>query len=81
MEHVGINEDFDAGYRSREEFEEWFKKDPIKLQRDKILNHSVREEEVLKIESEIDNQIENSLRLAQEAPFAENGELYRGVFS
>ena len=81
LEHVGVNEDFDAGYRSRAEFEEWYKRDPIKLQREKILSHSISEAEVLKVEKEIDSKIENSLRLAKEAPFAEDNELYRGVFA
>lgn len=81
LEHVGVNEDFDAGYRSRAEFEEWYKKDPIKLQREKILSHSIGEAEVLRVEKEIDSKVENSLKLAKEAPFAEDNELYRGVFA
>lgn len=81
LEHVGINEDFDIDYRSREEFEEWYEKDPVKLQREKILRYGVREEEVVKIEREIDNQIENSIRLAKEAPFSEVSELYKDVFA
>jgi len=81
LEHVGINGDFDAGYRSREEFEEWYKKDPINLQRKKLLNHGIKEGEITRIEREIDNQIENSIRLAKEAPFADISELYKGVFA
>ena len=81
LEHVGVNEDFDAGYRKREEFEEWRKKDPVYLQREKIiLKYSISEEEIRRVEREIDNQIANSLRLAKEAPFAEDNELYKGVF-
>jgi TPP-dependent pyruvate/acetoin dehydrogenase alpha subunit len=57
LEHVGINEDFDIGYRSRKEFEEWYEKDPVKLQREKILKYGVREEEIVRIERAIDNQI------------------------
>jgi len=81
LEHVGVNEDFDAGYRSREEFEEWYKKDPIDLQRKKLLRLGIKEEEIIKLEKEIDNKIENSLKLAKEAPFAEVSELYNGVFA
>jgi TPP-dependent pyruvate/acetoin dehydrogenase alpha subunit len=81
LEHVGVNEDFDAGYRSREEFEEWCKVDPVNLQRKKLLNHNIKEEELIKVEREIDNRIENSLRSAKEALFADPGELYRGIFA
>ncbi|MCX6655514.1 MAG: thiamine pyrophosphate-dependent enzyme, partial [Candidatus Bathyarchaeota archaeon] len=82
LEHVGTNEDFDAGYRSRQEFEEWYKKDPVVLQRQKIVSDcDGSEEAVIKIERTIDSQIERSIRLAKEAPFAECSELYRGVFA
>ncbi len=81
LEHVGVNEDFDAGYRSRREFEEWYQKDPVSSQREKIiLKYGISEEELIGIEREIDNQIENSMRLAKEAPFAEVSELHKGVF-
>jgi TPP-dependent pyruvate/acetoin dehydrogenase alpha subunit len=35
-EHVGIAEDFDAGYRSREEFERWKARDPLATRVDLI---------------------------------------------
>ena len=81
LEHVGIDEDFDAGYRSKEEFVEWYKKDPINLQRRKLLQQGIKEGEIIKFEREIDNQINKSLRLAKEASFAEVNELYKGVFT
>ena len=80
LEHVGVNEDFDKGYRSKEEFEEWFKREPINLQRKKLLQQGIKEEEIVKCEKEADSKIETSMRLAKEAPFAEVDELYRGVF-
>lgn len=81
LEHVGVNEDFEAGYRSRREFEEWYKKDPISLQRNKLRQQGVKEADIVKLEKEIDDQVENSLRLAKEAPFSEVTELYKGVFA
>ena len=81
LEHVGINEDFDAGYRLRKEFEKWYQKDPVNLQRAKLLKQGAKEKQIIRIERGIDDQIENSLRLAKEAPFAEVSELYKGVFA
>lgn len=81
LEHVGINEDFDAGYRSQEKFQEWYKKDPVKFQREKILNYGVSEEEVAQIERAINNQIKNSIKLAKEAPFCDVSELYKDIFA
>jgi len=81
LEHVGVYEDFDAGYRSKKEFEEWYKKDPVSLQRNKLLQQGVTEEEITRLEKEINNKIENSIRLAKEAPFADASEIYNGVFA
>lgn len=80
LEHVGVNEDFDAGYRSKEEFVSWYKKDPVILQRKKLLKQGTREAEIIKVEEEINSRIENSIKIAKEAPFSEASELYKGVF-
>ncbi len=81
LEHVGVNEDFDAEYRSREEFERWYKKDPLNLQKKKLLKLKVKKQEIVKLERDIDNQIDNSIRLAKKAQFAGLSELYKDVFS
>ena len=81
LEHVGINEDFDAGYRSRDEFEEWYKRDPVNLQREKLLELGCDEAEIQRIERNIDAQIERSIKLAQKAPFSDESELYKGIYA
>lgn len=35
-EHVGINEDFDKGYRNKSEFEMWHRRDPLLLRKDLV---------------------------------------------
>jgi len=80
LEHVGVNEDFDAGYRSRKEFEKWYKKDPIDLQRKKLLELGVKEKEIRKLEEEISNQVKNSIALAKKAPLVKVSEVYKDVF-
>lgn len=79
LEHVGIQEDFDAGYRTREEFDKWFEKDPVNLQREKLSRLGAGENELLELEAKIDGQIDNSIKLAKQAPFTQIGELYRDV--
>jgi pyruvate dehydrogenase E1 component alpha subunit len=81
LEHVGINEDFDAGYRSKDEFEEWYKVDPINMQRKKLLELGIKEEEIIKIEREIEDQVEKSIEFAKKAPFSDRSELYRGIYA
>lgn len=80
LEHVGINEDFDAGYRSRKEFERWYRKDPIDSQRKKLLKLGIKEEKIRGLEEEIDDRVKKSILLAKKAPFAEINETYKDVF-
>jgi TPP-dependent pyruvate/acetoin dehydrogenase alpha subunit len=80
-EHVGVYEDFDCGYRSREEFEEWYKVDPLHLHRKKLLELYCSEEEIKKIENAVDAQVEKSIDLAKKASLPKNYELYKGVYS
>ena len=81
LEHVGVNEDFDCGYRSKEEFTKWYKVDPVNLQRKKLIEKGCPEKEVQKVEIEISNQIDNSIALAKKAPFADESELYEDVYA
>ena len=80
LEHVGINEDFDAGYRSKDEFEEWYKVDPVNLQRKKLLELGYNDAEIQKVEGDINTQIEKSIKLAQKAPFPDGSEVYKEVY-
>jgi TPP-dependent pyruvate/acetoin dehydrogenase alpha subunit len=81
LEHVGVNDDFDAGYRPKTEYEVWHKRDPVSLQRSKILDKQiVTEPELCLIEDAINDKIEASIHAAQAAPFSDRNELFVGVF-
>lgn len=80
LQHVGVKEDFNIGYRTRKEFEEWYKVDPIKIQREKLIAIGYSVEEIHNLEKLIDAQVEESIKKAEKAPFADKCELYRGVF-
>jgi pyruvate dehydrogenase E1 component alpha subunit len=68
LEHVGVFEDFKAGYRSREEFEKWLKVDPVHLQRIKLLR-VIKEGEINSLEREVNQQVESSRLKAKQAEF------------
>ena len=80
LEHVGIDEDFDAGYRPRSEYEQWRERDCVALQRQRLVQQGLSQADLLQAESLIDDQILASIQQAQEAPFPRPQELYRGVF-
>ncbi len=79
LEHVGVNEDFKAGYRSREEFEKWQKIDPLTVQKNRLTDLGLAKE-VSRLETEILNQIEEAVTYAKSSPYPEPGALYEGVY-
>jgi len=80
LEHVGINEDFNLGYRSRDDFLPWLERDPILVQRQKLLSLGVSEEEIVNLENDLDEQVLRSVELAKATDFPDKNELFRGVF-
>lgn len=74
-EHVGPNEDFQLGYRTREEAEPWFKNDQVKR-----LAGLIDEDARQQIEREVELEIEAAFAFAEESPFPEPAELYTDVF-
>ena len=82
LEHVGINEDFDAGYRPKDEYLEWFERDPVSLQRRKLVQERwMSEQELSKMESEVDARVERSVAAAKAASFSPKEELFTGLFA
>jgi pyruvate dehydrogenase E1 component alpha subunit len=81
LEHVGVNEDFIAGYRCRDEFEHWLNVDPIRLQRKKLKALGWKESVIEGLEMDIDDKIGKSLVRAQQADSCCVSGLYEGVFA
>ncbi len=81
LEHVGINHDFNTGYRSKAEFDIWYSKDPIVLQRSKLQGLGIENGDIAKMENEINTRIERSITTAKNAPVGECTDLYNGVFN
>lgn len=80
LEHVGVNEDFDQGYREQKEFVQWYKRDPVLLQRKRLLRLGVAEEAIKKEEEAMEKQIAESIERAKKAKFPEPKELFTNVF-
>ncbi len=79
LEHVGVNKDFDAGYRSEQESIEWFERDPLTVLKEKICDIYLKEK-AADIERVIDNQVLESWIRARNASFPNPQELTKGVF-
>lgn len=75
-EHVGPGEDYDAGYRSRDELHRWQAKDPLRLLRAEIDADQRRQ-----IESEIDRLIDDAVAFAETSPEPHPEELFAHVYA
>jgi acetoin:2,6-dichlorophenolindophenol oxidoreductase subunit alpha len=80
LEHVGVEEDFTAGYRSREEYEAWRTQDCLLNQRRRLLALKMDGGRLAAVERGIDELLETALRRAQEAAFPGPDELEKGLF-
>jgi len=69
-------------YRSVEEIEEWRKKDPIKLFKEKLLKSGVATEEMLAdLERKAALEVMEAVKFAEESPYPEPSEAYTDVFT
>lgn len=68
-------------YRSKEEVEEWKKKDPIRRLRETLVDGGdLTEKDAERIEEEVKKQIEDAIKFADESPYPDPEEAVRGVF-
>ena len=80
-EHVGPYFDYDLGYRSKEELDEWIEKCPLKRYKEFLLNHHVMSElEMNQIAKQIDDEIEEAVQFAKNSPFPDASELTADVY-
>jgi TPP-dependent pyruvate/acetoin dehydrogenase alpha subunit len=75
-EHVGPGEDYDAGYRAREELRPW-------EENDQIAAVGARLDAVLKasIDAEIEQEVAAAIEFAETSPFPDPKELYTDVYA
>lgn len=80
LEHVGVSEDFNEGYRDKVEYDEWIKQDPINTQRERLRQSGCSENMLSKLETDIDSRVMDAVKFAQEEPFCDEHEVMRDVF-
>lgn len=75
--HVG---DPGTAYRSKEEVEAWKEKCPIKRQRRRLLGMGVREEDLHRIEKDVEDEVGEAIKYALDSPYPSPEELKGDVF-
>ena len=80
LEHVGPREDFDAGYRRRPTPEECERLDPVSRFEKFLRSSGFSSANLQTVRAQVAEQINQSVVKAQQAPFAEEKELYTDVW-
>jgi TPP-dependent pyruvate/acetoin dehydrogenase alpha subunit len=76
LEHVGPNEDFDAGYRARQEHVPWLLNDQVAS-----IGALIATDRRSAIDDEIERDIKDAIEFAELSPFPEPSALYTNVFA
>jgi len=74
-EHVGPNEDYQLGYRTRDEAEPWMTNDQVQR-----VGALLEPAERRRIEAEVEAEIQAAIDFAESSPFPPAAELYTNVF-
>ena len=80
LQHVGVKEDFDIGYRSKEGSYKWKKADPVEVLRKKLLSDGASEAAIKAMERTVDRNVEDAIAAAERARFPAKDKLYENVF-
>jgi pyruvate dehydrogenase E1 component alpha subunit len=68
-------------YRTKEEVEEYKKRDPIEMVKDKMLTNGIAtEEELAAIDAKIKLQVEASVKFAEESPWPNPSEIFTDIY-
>ncbi len=80
LEHIGITDDWHVGYRPKSEYDEWFAKDSLAVQRNRLIGLGMGEADVATLEDELDSRIRASVTTSAQAPKPGPDRLYHGVY-
>jgi TPP-dependent pyruvate/acetoin dehydrogenase alpha subunit len=81
-EHCGPNQDLHLGYRSKEEFDAWQARCPIRLHREMLEVASLlADNEEKKIKDELSAEIDQAVAFARSSPFPDRSELLHGIYA
>jgi pyruvate dehydrogenase E1 component alpha subunit len=75
-EHVGPGEDYDAGYRTRDELLMWMENDQVKL-----IGAKLEPTSRAAVEAEVEREIAAAIEFAESSPFPEPKELFTYVYA
>ena len=80
-EHVGPLWDYDAGYRTKAEVEQWMARCPIKRLSERLLAESVcTKEDLERLRQSVQQEVDHAVSVAKESPFPSVEHLLEGTY-
>ena len=81
LEHVGVNEDFGAGYRQKPSDQVLKEQDPLWLAEQAVQKAGISDSDLKKVKDSIDRRIQDSISKARKAPFPKGSALNQHVYA
>ena len=81
VEHCGPNSDDNLNYRSKSEISYWKKKCPVKLFKKKILNQKIKKNYLVKIEKQVQKEINDAFTYAKKSKFPSKALLTKHIYA
>lgn len=78
--HVGHDWNYDVGVLRKDELKEWLPKDPVARARNRLLDASISEKELVELEAAIEGEISAAIMFARESPYPSVASLAEGLF-
>lgn len=79
---LGLNRIVQDPYRQNEEVEEWKKRDPIDIHKERLLSQNIAtQEELYEMESQVMAQIDEAVEFALQSPYPESGALFEDMYA
>ena len=79
---LGLNRIVQDPYRQNEEVEEWKKRDPIDIHKERLLSQNIAtQEELYEMESQVMAQIDEAVEFALQSPYPEPGALFEDMYA
>lgn len=69
-------------YRSNDEIDEWRKRDPVETYPQMLVKHKIAtQKEIVALQSDVDTQVAEAVKFAEESPQPDAGELFDDVYA
>jgi pyruvate dehydrogenase E1 component alpha subunit len=79
---VGLRRVVRTPYRTDEEVEEWRRRDPIAIHKDRLLSQGIADQaEFDQLDEEVTKHVAEALEFARESPYPEPSDLYEDLFA